>query len=328
LIINGTMFNCELEDVLTELQSQVITNGYPYLRKGFKRSGDSLQVQCPFHGDGMEKHPSYGMRRSDGVGHCFACNCVHSLPEFISACFEKNDVLGKFGWRWLCKNFMTVEVEERQDIKLDFNRKVKQVEIKYASEEELDKYRYYHPYWRKRGIVDNDIIELFDLGFDKDTNSITFPVRDKDGNCLFVARRSVKTKFFNYPEGVEKPLYGLYELYAKDIVRFISGLPYDCDEIMICESMIDCILLWQAGHYAVALNGVGNELQMKQLRQLPCRSFILATDNDERGMNAREYIKQRVSGKMFTEIRFPQGIKDIGECSQEEIQNILQWERI
>ena len=336
--IDEIYYNCELEDVLTELQNQLIINGYPYLKKGFKRSGNSLQVQCPYHGGGQEKHPSYGIRRSDGIGHCFACGEIHTLPEFISACFDKDDITGRFGRRWLNKNFNAIEVEERDDIELDLNRGNKKVKEhpNYVDEKELDSYRYYHPYWTERGIVEEDIIELFDLGYDKKTDSITFPVRDIDGNCLFVARRSVKIKFFNYPEGVEKPLYGLYELkqatqhqsYHMNITEkgHMPGL-YNIFEVIVCESMIDCILLWQAGYYAVALNGLGNQLQMKQLQSLPSRELILATDNDEAGYKARRTIRKNIKNKLISEIVFPNNIKDIGDCTIKQIENILKWKQ-
>lgn len=332
--INDTIFNASLEEIFAELQSQLAINQIPYFQKGFRNSGDHIQVQCPFHGNGQERKPSAGIRKSDGVFHCFACNEVHSLPEVISHCFGYNDILGKEGWKWLVKNFATVTVEERKDIKLDYSRdkKVETHETQYVTEEELDTYRYYHKYWEKRGIFDEHIIEIFDLGYDKKTQCITMPVRDVAGNCLFVARRSVNTKWFNYPKGVEKPLYGLYELQQE--IEYWSVTTTDGeihegwrpDEIFICESMIDCILLWQAGFYAVALNGTGNELQFKQLKQLPCRKFILATDNDDAGQQARDRIKKNVKGKIFTEIIFPKGIKDIGECTFEQITDIKEWE--
>ena len=192
-----------------------------------------------------------------------------------------------------------------------------------TDEEELKEYRYYHKYWKKRGIVDEDIIELFDLGYDYKNDCITFPVRDVKGNCLFVAKRSVKTKRFNYPKGVDKPLYGLYALHYTGIHRFLNA-------VYITESMIDCILLWQAGKNAVALNGTGSALQFKQLNSLPCRHFILATDNDEAGERARAKIQKNVRNKLITEIQFPATIKDVGDLGKagrfDDIKNIEQWE--
>ena len=274
------------------------------------------------------------------TGNCFACNETHSLSEVISYCFgHDEDVVGKFGWQWLLRNFATVQIEERKDVNLDFSRHSANSVLgisdrndcgtcnrstSFVTEQELDKYRYFHPYMYKRGLTD-EIIELFDIGYDKDTDCITFPVRDINGNTLFVARRSVKSKFFNYPNGVEKPLYGLYELYTCGMSTAVYGrgsakLGPLFTEIIVCESMLDALSFWTVGKYAVALNGVESELQIKQLKELPCRKIILATDSDEKGMLARQRIRKKIgSRKLITEYIFPKGRKDANECTKEEL---------
>ncbi len=305
MIINDTQFNADLSDILNELSLQLAQNHIQLLQK-IRETSKDIMVQCPYHGNGRERKPSAGFRRSDGQFHCFACGEVHSLPEVISFCFGKHDDLfGAFGWSWLVKNFATVSIEERKPIELELTRCMnKPIEPKYVSEKELDKYRYYHSYWKKRGITDERIIELFDLGYDKETDCITMPVRDRFGHTLFIARRSVKTKYFNYPEGVEKPLYGLFEIYQ------LEQFP---KEIIVCESMIDALTAWQYGKYAVAMNGLGTEYQFRQLRELPCRKLILATDNDKAGLEARKRIKKHVSNKIITEYLLPEGKKDLNE---------------
>ena len=321
--INNVIFNAELEQILNELRAQLALKHLPYL-SARKNSAKDIMVTCPYHADGQERRPSAGIRKSDGQFHCFACGEVHSLPEVISYCFGyKDDLFGKFGWQWLLKNFSTVSVEERKDVDLDFSRNTSNSKsisnifsknnsrlTTYVTEEELERYRYIHPYMYKRKLTD-EIIELFDIGYDKDTESITFPVRDIDGNTLFIARRSVNTKFFNYPPFAIKPLYGLYEL-------FISNKLTKDTELIVCESMLDALTCWVYGKYAVALNGLGDEYQFEQLRRLPCRKLILATDNDNAGMSARTKIKAAVRNKLITEYLLPDGKKDINELSKEE----------
>ena len=315
MIINKVLFNCDLMDVLVELQTQLAINNIKLLQK-MKDGPDNIQVQCPYHKNGQERRPSAGVRKTDGLFHCMACGEVHSLPEMISHCFgHYDDMVGSFGWNWLLKNFATVNVEERKDVDLNFNRNLCNIkQVNYVSEEELDSYRYTHPYMYKRGLTD-DIIELFDIGYDSSNDCITFPVRDIKGHTLFIARRSVKTKFFNYPQGVEKPLYGLYEMsYAYNFD--MGNYP---DEVIVCESMLDALSFWVVDKCAVALNGTGNELQFKQLRDLPCRKLILATDNDSAGMRARKRIRQNVKNKIITEYIFPEGRKDANECTEDEL---------
>lgn len=274
------------------------------------------------------------------TGNCFACGEAHTLAELITHCFGRHDdIVGAFGWQWLLKNFATVSIENRKPIELNLSRGKPEVCINYIAEEELDSYRYIHPYMYKRGLTD-EIIELFDIGYDNGTDCITFPIRDINGHTLFIARRSVKTKFFNYPQGVEKPLYGLYELsqywkgeYNTDVLDK-HGILHDIreyakpyiSEVIVCESMLDALAFWVAGKCAVALNGLGNELQFKQLRELPCRKLILCTDSDKAGMQARERIRQNVKNKLITEYIFPTGRKDANEClvkdGVESLQNL------
>ena len=357
--INNVEFGADCYDIIRELQTQLYINNIQLISKIID-TPNNVQICCPYHKRGQERRPSAGIKKTDGTFHCLACGEVHTLSEVISYCFgHTEDILGKFGWQWLLKNFATISVEERKDVDLDFSRCniVRGISNtsgvnscvatgiscdQFVSEEELDKYRYYHPYWRKRGIVDERIIELFDLGFDKDSDCITMPVRDTSGKCVFVARRSVKTKWFNYPQGVHKPIYGLYEynLEREKLSNMFMCTGRGCGKtymmsqiqarflnVFICESMIDALLLWQSGFFAFALNGLGSEPQIAELKKLPIRSYILCTDNDEAGRKARKELRKKLGdSKILTEIDFPKGIKDVGECTREQIDNILDWE--
>lgn len=308
--INDIEFNASLWDILTELKSQLQVNGIDLLGN-MKQSGHNIQVCCPYHN---ERRPSAGIDMNTGIFHCFACQEVRSLEELIAFCFGHGDDM-KFGWNWLLKNFLTISVEERKEIPIDLSRNTLynvSESKEYISDEELDKYRYIHPYMYKRGLTD-EVIEIFDIGYDKDTLCITFPVRDKSGGTLFIARRSVSSKFFNYPKEAEKPLYGLYELYQQRI--FPSA-------IIVCESMLDALSFWTVEKCAVALNGLGNELQMKQLRELPCRELILCTDMDEAGLKARERIRKNIKNKIIAEYILPNGRKDANECTKEELKEL------
>ena len=83
--------------------------------------------------------------------------------------------------------------------------------------------------------------------------------------------------------------------------------------------MFDALTLWTIGKYAVALNGLGNDLQFKQLRELPCRELILATDMDTAGTKARERIKDEVSNKIITQYVWDVTLyKDINEMPKDE----------
>ncbi len=319
--VNGNPILADDLEVLEELKRQMALNGKNILSK-IKVGETNIQICCPIHNNGQERKPSCGITRIEkngipaGTVHCFACGYSATLEEMISNCFGYND-RGIFGIKWLSKNFMTVEINERKPIDLQFrNKEIKKVN--YITEEELDKYRYYHPYMYKRKLTD-EIIEKFDIGYDanfrlyKNGNKIkciTFPVRDINGNTLFIGRRAINFKLFHYPKDVDKPVYGLYEM------------PKDCKEIIICESFLNALTCYVYGKIGVALIGTGTKTQYKQLEKLNCRKFIMAFDGDEAGERATEKLKNYMVGKkLITHYLIPKG-KDINNLSKEEFNNL------
>ena len=304
------LINADLSDIIQELRLEIRKRNLPYLSRTVELT-DDIQVCCPYHANGIEKRPSAGIRKTDGKFHCFTCREVHELWEVVSYCLGyTDDILGRKGWDWILRNFVTIATYQRKSIPIQIVRRRVTDKQSYVSEEELLSYRgITHPYMYKRKLTD-DIIHIFDVGYDEKTDCITFPNRDKEGNCLFVARRSTKTKYFNYPRNVEKQVYGIYELYH---------LPQFPKVVYICESMIDCLTLWTIGKYACALNGLGTELQFKQLNEMPCRKFILATDSDNAGMQARIRLRNNLQNKLITEVIIPKNKKDINECNKDDL---------
>lgn len=307
LKINDNYYELEVITILKELKEQLAINGV-YLFNQIKELPEDVMVSCPFHKDGQERKVSCGIRKSDGWMHCFACGESASLVEMISRCFGVND-LGQYGLNWLKNNFLGEIINSRK-FGIDLARgNDQQVLTEFVSDKELNSYRFYHEYMFKRKLTE-EVIEKFDIGYDKNTNCITFPVKDENGNCLFVARRSVISKFFNYPNNVEKPVYGLYEL------------PKDCDEVIICESMINALTCYVYGKPAVALNGTGTDYQINQLKKSNIRKFILALDPDAAGRKgAANLRKQLAPYKIITEYKIPEG-KDINDLTEAEFKNL------
>lgn len=239
--------------------------------------------------------------------NCFTCGYAVTLPTFISNCFNRYDN-GNYGKKWLLKYFSGIDNINNRKMQLNLNRANIAKVNEYVSEEELESYRYTHPYMYKRGLTD-EIIEKYDIGYDKDTDCITMPIRDESGRTLFFCRRSVKSKFFSYPSGVEKPIYGIYEL------------PKDCKEIVVCESVFNALTCVKYGKPAIAMLGTGNKYQMEQIKQLPIRRIILGFDGDEAGDNAAIRFKKNVTNKIVHQYEIPRG-KDINDLTKEEFDNL------
>ena len=306
LKINDNYYDLDVIDIITELKNQLAINGI-FLFNSIKELRDDVMISCPFHKGGQERKPSCGIRKEDGWVHCFACGESSSLTQMISRCLGYDD-LGQQGLGWLKTNFLG-DISVNRNLNLDLSRNKSIIKNQFVTEDELKKYRYYHEYMFKRKMTE-EVIEKFDIGYDINTNCITFPVRDKNGNCLFIARRSVIGKYFNYPTNIEKPVYGLYEL------------PNNADEIIICESMINCITCYVYGKCAVALNGTGTDYQIKQLNELTCRKFILALDPDEAGKKGCNRIYKGLhKNKIITKYIIPKE-KDVNDLTREEFENL------
>ena len=140
MIINNVPFETDLMSILEELRSQLSANGIQLLST-MRDTPDNIQVCCPYHKGGQERRPSAGIKKSDGIFHCFSCGETHTLQEMISHCFGRyDDIVGAFGWEWLLKNFLTVSIEERKSIELDLSRDLVEKSTLYISDDELDKY--------------------------------------------------------------------------------------------------------------------------------------------------------------------------------------------
>lgn len=325
LRVGNVIITTPVIDILQTLRQELHSRGINLLNRMVSGTSN-IQVTCPIHSNGQERKPSCGVstRRVDGYDagtvHCFTCGYRATLPEFISACFGRKDG-GEFGKHWLIKKFISVEVSERPDLQLDFCRNTVEPQKQYVSEEELDGYRYTHPYLYQRGMTD-EIIEKYDLGYDANfklpgtpnvLETVTFPVRDINGNTLFVARRAIHQKLFYYPVDADKPIYGIYELDKK------------AREVIICESMFNALTCQVYGKQAVALLGLGTESQYQQLEQLPCRELVIGLDPDNAGYKAGQKLKERLRGKkIISFLDVPQG-KDINDLSMEEFNKLTKY---
>lgn len=320
--VKGVPILADELDILNELKRQVYEKTGKTILHKMKKSGNNIMICCPNHNNGQEKKPSCGITtiaypdHPAGTVHCFACGYTDSLDGMIAKCFGYDDV--SYGTKWLIDNFAGGESYQRPSLFQGNSREVKKEVMNYISEEELAKYRFYHPYMYKRRLT-NEVIEKYDVGYQKDflvyedattgykkyDEVVTFPVKDINGNCLFVSRRSIKGKTFYLPTNLEKPVYGLYEL------------PKDCRQVIICESVINALTCVVYGRPAVALFGTGNKSQYEVLNKLPVRKYILALDPDEAGEKGCKRLRYNLKGKLIDKLIIPKG-KDINNLSYEE----------
>ena len=316
----------DLQDILNTLKSELSLRGLNRFQV-FRDGVENIQTNCPFHKNGQERKPSFGINKSTGSAHCFTCGWSGDLTTLISELFGKMDG-GTFGKNWLLKRYNSVEVETRPNIlegvgfdgvssdsnnsghirnrrKFNANCLGAETNSDRITEEELESYRYIHPYMYERGLT-YEIIEEFDIGYDRNRQEITFPVLDLNGECVFVAGRSVNSKFFRLPEGKNKPVYQAY--------RFVDT---PSTYAYITESFLNCLTCWKYDQPAMALIGTGNKYQYDILNNLPVREYILAFDPDEAGRRATERFKKNVHNKIIREVQYVEPDRDINDLQED-----------
>lgn len=326
----------DVVEVLNTLQSM-------HLVRLHRQTNNYMQVYCPFHNDGNERKPSCGVLLHDeirngtkypaGWWHCFSCQTALTMEDAVTRILKDHSITSKSGLDWLKENVPGFEPNPdfeylvssetisaltnkfAVDYIHNFNKPAKQ----YVSEEELAKYRFTVPYMYERKLTD-EVIEAYDIGYDGDwippgrkkkVPCITFPVRDMNRRTLFLCRRSIQGKLFNYPEGVQKPLYG-----AENISK-------NCKILLICESCLDALAAVTWGYDAVALLGTGNPYQIQQLKELGIPQFAICTDGDDAGRRAADRLRNALSSVAIVwRVNIPDG-EDVNSLDKETFDKLF-----
>ena len=329
----------DVENVLNKLEAEGLI-------RLCRPIGDWYQIYCPIHSNGQEKKPSCGVLLHDqyrngklmkaSMVHCFSCNWSKPLSDTVTEILKQKHI-SQSGLDWLKENIpdfvedginpddfeylISPDISKALTSKyaVDYvSNMIQKEQGVYVSEEELASYRLTVPYMYQRGLTD-ELIEKYDIGYDasfippgrkKPMPCITFPVKDLKGNVLFLCRRSVEGKFFHYPQGVEKSVYGIYEL------------PKGVKSVLVAESCFNALTAIRYDYNAVALLGTGTSHEIDQLKQLGVQEFVLCLDGDEAGQRGMEKLKRalRTVALVWT-IKMPAD-KDINDCTKEEFDHL------
>ena len=279
---------------------ELLQNTTPYFRRT-SNTTDDIVTQCPFHGAGNERHPSFGIcnnRTSPkyGLYHCFTCNASGTIIQLVNKLHGVQDA-----------NDTTI-IQQVSDIAYTdvrggiVMRSREKQELPTVTSVELQSYRITRSdYLDNRGILPL-VLQMFDCGYDEVQEAVTFPVKNMDGSVYFIVRRKIEYKNYRYPFGVDKPIYGLYE--------YVTMFP-DRRDLLIVESIINALTLWGWGYPAVALLGTGSKQQVDFLNSTDFRKYVLCLDGDDAGDRGTAKLKSQLNGYV-TSIPMLRG-KDIND---------------
>lgn len=204
LVINNKIIDANIETILKQLRRE--SQG-KYLHMIGTENNNNVKITCPFHKGGQESHPScfvYSDRTNNeleyGYYRCFTCGEKGHLYDLVSHCLSVDVAFAK---KWLVNNFSnTFLIKQLELQKIDLKREPKE----YLDESILKNYAYYHPYLEDRGIS-FETAKKFQVGWNQEHNSITFPVWDRYGRLVGITERYIDQKRFNIPSNLKKPVY-------------------------------------------------------------------------------------------------------------------------
>ena len=212
--IQNIQITTPLENILTDIKS----NCPGYLRD-IRVSATNIMCTCPFHGNHSEKHPACSISISEdakipyGTFHCFACGESGSFIKFINSCFEARNP--DFGKQWLLEHYGKEILEDQYEElpEINLNATTKSIPIPDIC---LSVFDYNNPraldyLINKRHII-KPVIDYFKIGYNANTDSITFPCWNAQGELMGIFERAIETKRFKIPEIYPKPVYLLNEV--------------------------------------------------------------------------------------------------------------------
>lgn len=282
-------------------------------------TGKHFLCLCPFHSN--MNTPSFEVDFSKGLYFCFnpSCGARGTLLDLVKETTHRNDFEAL---RFILSHKATAsdlvgELEELLDDTPDFVQfPIETIDKLMTELGESDRAK---QYFLSRGITEDSMIE-FSLGYSKNQDMVTVPLRSPDGMIVGIIGRSVDGKSFknsaNLPRN--KTLFN------------ISRAKKHGGKIIICESSFDAILINQAGFPNVVAT-LGAHLSKEQIKLLNryASSIIIMTDNDEAGRKLGENIANALPNKevlwalnSYDEV-YPRNAKDAGDMTAEEIRHCI-----
>ncbi len=284
-----------------------------YLPGPFKSSGINLVCPCPFHKGGQEQHPSFGISIESGEWNCYACHEFGGLKRLLRMLGMSRESIDS--------ELKTIgpELERAQALKnvqyLNFNNGRDPFKAPVVLEEAMLGIYDWMPVALQQKGFDPSLMQDMEIGFDKENNRITYPIRDIYGNLAGISGGSTQPGAF--------PKYKVYQggrtegsqwrpgdfgkwfdtkypgfrcenhmfLWNYDrVFPRVSAIKSD-DTVYVVEGFKACLWMIQSGfkNTIAAMGSFLSEHQQRLLHRLGGR-VVLCFDNDDAGRRATERV--------------------------------------
>ena len=303
LQIGETTISADVEDIIEQIQEDT------GLLHNVNELETDIMCTCPIHKGGMERTPSLGINKETGVVHCFTCGYKGDIITLVSDCYNitYNQAYRKLVGNYVYSGKRSIDVSVSRDT--NSSMYINRNSILPFIKNNFTAWNYLY----SRGVDPYKLKNVFPIGYDSNSSSTIFYVRDLKGNYVGSKARSVQGKRFANSTGAKKStyLYGAYEL--------LQSAWQTHDPVWICESEIDALTVWSRGGYAVAIGGSHiSRIQLNILTQLGVRRVIDGLDKDEAGREGWKNFCTYVKGISTYNTKYPVNKKDINDLTDKE----------
>ncbi len=271
----------------------------------------NFMVFCPFHHN--VNTPAAEVDKATGVFFCFSCKHTCDLEQFLAKStgmtyFQALRVIAKEGYRAPLSDEVSKLLEPEPDISPVDNSLIESLHNKaLGSSRAMD---YYH----KRGITTESVIKHM-FGYSEKQDMIIMPYASPSGDCFYgFEARSVEGKRFKANGPKTKTLFNLSECRWNN-------------DVFVTESIIDAVLLEQAGASAVARMGTGSgKVQVGLLKRYFSIIYVVQ-DNDTAsnsfaGQTSAHKLVEKLGNRGIM-VAPPSGYKDIGDMKMPEVEEFV-----
>lgn len=294
----------------------------PHL-KNVKSSGpNNVMASCPLP-DHDDHNPSFAINTENGLWICHGCGRSGSLPTLLRLIGQNPAIASDFK-----------RVAGRK------KKRGKRKEVQTLPEALLGVYDW-KPLDLVRAGFDPKLLREFEIGYDKEHERITFPLRDISGNLLAIAGRATleedkpKYRWYkyedfgrelghtlrNYEPRVHDHLWNGHRVYAS----MLHGA--DTKSLYIVEGFKACLWLVQHGYKkTVALMGSSMSREQHRLvHLLNSGEVILFLDNDEAGINGTRkigaWLKKTI--RRVSVCVYPEGVSEPDGLDEEALKEAV-----
>jgi DNA primase len=305
--------------------------------------GDEVTFSCPqdFHARG-DRNPSASINKKTLAYHCFSCGSSGNLFTLVA---DVENVSVAIAIRWIREKFASGKIVDNsksitQQLKSILKDKEEVTQPEFISDNVLKIFevnwdKAYNCY--KKGELtdklsrpfnsyglDLETVKFFELGYDKKSNRITIPIRNKYGKLVSVKGRTSNSdeypKYLGLGDKEDQTRYGFDRINDDSLV---FGLDTATPDLIICEGEFDAMSLRQKGFAGSVATGTCNATQGQIYNIINlAESAIILFDPDESGIKGAN----KLAALLLPHI--PVRIAELGEndpatTSKENLERII-----